>query len=154
MWKTWSGRSVNPRLRRLRLLRLVLDTNIWISAFLTPGGLCEKLVRAHHRDDLKFLTSRAILKETEEVLIQKFKMPGAMVEERLKYVIRHAQLVEPTQKLAVLQTCEADNRILECAVAGRASHLVTGDKSHLLPLGQFEGIEIVTPRRMVDWLRL
>jgi putative PIN family toxin of toxin-antitoxin system len=135
------------------LLRLVLDTNVWISAFLTPGGLCEKLVRCHNRENLRFLTSRHILKETEEVLIQKFKMPVAMAEEHLKYVIRHAQLVEPTEKIKAIPTCEADNRILECAVAGRASYLVTGDKNHLLPLGQFVGVEIVTPRRMVDLLK-
>ena len=136
------------------MLRLVLDTNIWISAFLTPGGLCEKLVRSRDRENLRLLTSRYILKEIEEVLVQKLEMPSPMVEERLKYVIRNAQLVEPTQKLTVVRACEADNRILGCAVAGRASYLVTGDKSHLLPLGHFEGIEIVTPRRMVDLLKL
>ena len=135
-------------------MRLVLDTNIWVSAFLTPGGLCEKLVRSHSDENLRLLTSRHILKEIEEVLTRKFEMPGPMTEDRLKYVIRHAQLVEPTQKLTVVRTCEADNRILECAVAGRASYLVTGDKNHLLPLGHFEGIEIVTPRRMVDLLKL
>jgi len=136
------------------LLRLVLDTNIWISAFLTPGGLCDKLVRARGHENLRLLASRHILDEIEEVLVQKFKMPGPMAEERLRYVIRHVHLVEPTQRLSAVRSCEADNRILECAVAGRASYLVTGDKSHLLPLGHYGGVEIVTPRRMVDLLKL
>jgi uncharacterized protein len=136
------------------LIRLALDTNIWISAFLTPGGLCDKLVRARGHEDIRFMTSRVILREIEGVLDQKFELPGALVEERLKYVIRHAQLVEPRQKISAVPACEADNRILECAVAGRASYLVTGDKSHLLPLGRYEGIEIVTPRHMVDLLKL
>jgi uncharacterized protein len=154
MWKPWSGTSANPRGRRLRLLRLALDTNVWISAFVTPGGMCEKLVRSHYRENLGFLTSRHILEEIEQVLAHKFEMTGPMVEERLKYVIRHARLVEPARNIAAVRGCDADNRILECAVAGRASYLVTGDRNHLLPLGHFEGIEIVTPRRMVDLLQL
>jgi putative PIN family toxin of toxin-antitoxin system len=144
----------NPQARKIKLMRIVLDTNIWISAFLTSGGLCEKLVRSHESANLNWLTSRYILKEIEEVLIKKFEMPGRMVEERLKYVIRNARLIEPSIQLDVVRTCDDDNRILECAVNGQASYLVTGDKSHLLPLRHFKGIEIVTPRRMVDILKI
>ncbi len=136
------------------MFRLVLDTNVWISAFLTPGGLCDKLVRARGREDLRFLMSRFILKEIEEVLHRKFEMPGSLVEARLKYVIQHTQLIESKLVLSVIPACEADNRVLECAVAGRAHYLVTGDKGHLIPLGQYEGVEIVTPRKVVDLLRL
>jgi len=136
------------------LYRLVPDTNVWISAFITPGGLCDKLVPARGHDDLRFLTSRYLLKEIEEVLHRKFEMPGPVVEARLKYVIQHTQLVESKLVLSVIPACEADNRVLECAVAGRAHYLVTGDKGHLIPLGHYEGVEMVTPRKMVDLLRL
>ncbi len=43
-----------------------------------------------------------------------------------------------------------DDKILECAVEGQATHIVTGDRQHLLPLRQFRGIEIVTPAEMVQ----
>jgi putative PIN family toxin of toxin-antitoxin system len=136
------------------LLCLVPDTNIWISAFITPGGLCEELVRACGHESLVFLISRFILGEIEEVLVKKLEIPEPMAEERLRYVIRHTQLVESPQKIRAVPACGADNRFLECAVTGRASYLVTWDKSHLLPLERFEGVEIVTPRRMVDLLQL
>jgi putative PIN family toxin of toxin-antitoxin system len=134
-------------------LRLVLDTNVWVSAFLTPGGMCENLVRAHHPETFQFLVSRFLLKEIEKVLDGKIQMPAPMVEERLKYVIRRSLLVEPSRTLKAVNTCDADNRILECAVAGGAAYLVTGDKNHLLPLGRFEGVEIVTPRKMLELLK-
>ncbi len=134
-------------------MRLVLDTNVWVSAFLTPSGMCEKLVRAHHHETFQFLISRFILKEIEQILSGKLEMPASMVEDRLKYVIRHSLLVEPSRTLKVISACDADNRILECAVAGGASYLVTGDKNHLLPLGRFEMVEIVSPRRMLDILK-
>jgi putative PIN family toxin of toxin-antitoxin system len=136
------------------LLRLALDTNIWISAFLTPGGTCEKLIRAPHRESLRFLTSAFILGELEEVLTRKIGLPPKMTEEQLRYVLHHSILVPPGKKIEAVENCEEDNRILECAVAGRASYLVTGDKSHLLPLGRYESIEIVTPRHMVELLKI
>jgi putative PIN family toxin of toxin-antitoxin system len=135
-------------------VRVVLDTNVWVSAFLTPGGICDKLVRAHHPVHLQFLVCRPILGELEEVLGGKIEMPATLVDERMKYVIRHSLLVEPTRSIKAVTDCDADNRVLECAVSGRASFLVTGDKSHLQSLGRFEGVEVVNPRRMVDILKL
>jgi putative PIN family toxin of toxin-antitoxin system len=136
------------------LLRLALDTNVWISAFLTPGGVCEKLVRAPADGSCRFLTCRSVLGEIDRVMTDKLDLPRPMVDERIRYVISHCLVVEPRKRLAVVPHCEADNRVLECAVEGRASFLVTGDKEHLLPLGRFQGVEIVTPRRMVDLLGL
>jgi putative PIN family toxin of toxin-antitoxin system len=49
-----------------------------------------------------------------------------------------AVVVEPKTKLKVIMDDEADNRILECAVHVQADFLVTGDKRHLLPLGQYK----------------
>ncbi|MBE0478769.1 hypothetical protein IBX65_06595 [Candidatus Aerophobetes bacterium] len=51
----------------------------------------------------------------------------------------------------MLQKKEGDNRILECAVEGRTQYIVPGDKRHLLPLGEYKGIKIVSP---VQFLRI
>ncbi len=136
------------------MIRLALDSNVWISAFLTPGGFCERVARARKRESVELITSKFILREVEEALSGKLELPGPMVEERVKYMILHCLLVGPTRPIHASKTREADNHILECAVAGRASYLLTGDKEHLLPLGRFEGVEIVTPRRMVELLQL
>ncbi len=64
----------------------------------------------------------------------------------MKAAVRHvaavATVLKPEKRLAVLAD-DPDNRILECAVAARAEGIVTGDR-HLLDLGTFEGIQIVT----------
>ena len=52
-------------------------------------------------------------------------------------------------RLAVITAKESDNRILECAVAGQAAFIVTGDRKHLLPLGEYSGIRIVSPADFV-----
>ena len=46
------------------------------------------------------------------------------------------------------------NRYLECAVAGEAAHLVTGDKKHLLPIGEHRGVRIVVPATFLAILKL
>ena len=61
--------------------------------FFNPRRICDKLVRAHHPVHLQFLVCRSILGELEEVLGGKIGMPASMVDERMKYVIRHSLLV-------------------------------------------------------------
>jgi len=55
-----------------------------------------------------------------------------------------ALLVAPDQRIAVVSDDETDNRVLEAAVAGAASYIVSGDR-HLLELGAFEQIPILAP---------
>jgi len=58
-------------------------------------------------------------------------------------------LVHPRQPVSVVREDEADNRILECALAAGADAIVTGDH-HLLELGRFGGVRITTPREFLD----
>ena len=60
-------------------------------------------------------------------------------------------LVKITGTLHVVPADPDDDKILECAALGNATHVVSGDKRHLLPLGQFQGITIVSP---ADFIRL
>jgi putative PIN family toxin of toxin-antitoxin system len=66
------------------------------------------------------------------------------IQQLLKLVQKQAILIEPTEQLAVSND-ETDNRYIECAVAGEADYLVTGDKKHLLPIGEYRGTKIITP---------
>ena len=61
-----------------------------------------------------------------------------------------ATLVFPTERATGVTTDPDDEMVLECALAGNADFLVSGDKRHLLPLGEFRGIPIVNP---ADFLR-
>lgn len=61
-----------------------------------------------------------------------------------------SELVAPTFPLDVIAAKPSDNRVLECPVAGRADSVVTGDRKHLLSLGSYRGIPIVSPRHFLS----
>ena len=65
---------------------------------------------------------------------------------------RMATLVEPGERIHLVEAMDDDNRILECAVAARADYLVTGDRQHLLPLRSVGGIPIITPSAFIELL--
>jgi uncharacterized protein len=130
-------------------MRVVFDTNVFVSAFVIPGSQGERafLLARNRRFDLH--TSVAILTETARVLRRKFGQDGDDIKQALRQISGAAVISKPTSKLRVVED-EADNRILECARDSRADLVVTGDR-HLLTLRRFEGIPIV---RLADFLRL
>lgn len=54
--------------------------------------------------------------------------------------------------LRVVPDDPEDDVVVATAVAARADYLVTGDRRHLLPLGSYQGIRVVTPRQFLDLL--
>lgn len=131
-------------------MRVVFDTNIYISAYITPGGRAETaLLQAVHGEDTLF-TSIPILTETARKLREKFKWDDEHITAAVRHAAAVATVVKPTVTLAVLAD-EPDNRILECALEAKADVIVTGDR-HLLELGAYEGVVIVTLADFLDAL--
>lgn len=130
-------------------MKVVFDTNIFISAFLIPGGHGEQAFLLAQRKQIHLCTSVAILAETAQTLRQKFHQEEVDIKAALKLIGRAAEVLRPTVKIAALKDAP-DNRILECAVAGHADIIVTGDRS-LLTLKTFRDIPII---RLADFLRL
>jgi uncharacterized protein len=120
--------------------RVVLDTNVFLSA-LTFGGKPEVVFEMARSGKIRMVVSPPILAELATILKSKFAWDDEEVREALMVVGRHAELVKPGLRLQVLED-DADNRILECAVEGRADWIVSGDH-HLLDLKEFQGIPIV-----------
>jgi len=134
-------------------VRVVLDTNVWISALVFPGGACDQLARKLRESPaVVLLTSPFILQEFERVLVEKFEYAQHDAEPLRRAVEQFSAVVEPQERVTVIHHPDADNRILECAVAGEADLLVTGDTKHLLPLQTFRGIRICSPREILDLL--
>ena len=129
-------------------MKVVFDTNVFVSAFVFPGSRGEQAFLAAQRRTVELHTSLAILTETARVLRTKFGQAADDVSAALKLVARAATIVRPLHKLSVLDD-EPDNRILECAVTAEVDLVVSGDK-HLLNLKRFEGIPIV---RLADFVR-
>jgi putative PIN family toxin of toxin-antitoxin system len=130
-------------------MRVVFDANVFVSAFVVPGSQGERAFRLAQERHVDLVSSVAILTETAGILRVKFSQPDENVTAVLKLISRSAEIVKPTVRLAVVQH-EADNRILECAVAGGADLVVTGDR-HLLGLRRHGDATIV---RLSDFLRL
>ncbi len=130
-------------------MKVVFDTNVYVSAFLVPGGKGEEAFLFARRGRCQLVSSVPILTETANILRSKFHQPDGDVRAALKIIARAATIIRPTTKIEVLVD-EPDNRILECAVSAAADAIVTGDR-HLLELKRFRGVAIV---RLADFLRM
>jgi putative PIN family toxin of toxin-antitoxin system len=126
--------------------RVVFDTNIFLSA-LTFGGKPEVVFEMVRAGRLQLVVSPAILAELASILESKFSWDDEDIRETLMVVGRHAEPVRPEHRLQILKD-DADNRVLECAVEGRADWIISGDH-HLLGLREFRGIRI---GRLSDFL--
>lgn len=133
------------------MIKAVLDTNVIISALFWRGAPFIILKRAI-KGDFLFLTSPAILKETQEKLISKFKAPREKTEEYLKILIVNGEIIIPKKKLKVVKADPSDNIIIECAAEGNANFIVSGDV-HLKSLKYYKDIKIVSPREFLEKLK-
>ena len=123
-------------------MKVVFDTNVLVSALIFPGGNGEQALLRVIEGKHHLLLSRAIVGELLEVLARKFARDREELARVAVFLAALAEIVEPGTSLDVLED-DADNRILECAIAGKAEMVVTGDKK-MLELERYEGIQIVT----------
>lgn len=133
------------------MIRVVADTNVYVSAIVF-GGTPEAILVLARAGVVHLFVCPAILAELRSVLSKAFGWPESRVRDALAEVRAAASPVGPSARISGVLAHEADHRILECAVAARVDFLVSGDKTHLLPLRVFEGIRIVTPREFIDHL--
>ena len=132
------------------MLRVVFDTNVYLSALITPGGTAEKAYLSIINGNSTLFTSISILTETAVKLREKFLWEDDRITSSLRHISHVAQVIKPTIRLKVLKD-DPDNRILECAKEAKAELVVTGDR-HLLQLKEFDAIKIVTIREFLDIL--
>jgi putative PIN family toxin of toxin-antitoxin system len=132
-------------------VRVVADTNILVSALLF-GGLPEQVFLAGLRGEIQLLTSSSLLKEFEKVLKEKFKLNIHLVREIIQEVMDVAEIVEVSSHIKAISYPDEDNRVLECAVDGKAEFIVTGDTRHILPLKEYRRIKILSPSEFLKRL--
>ncbi|BFU96900.1 MAG: PIN domain-containing protein [Nitrospira sp.] len=123
-------------------MRVVFDTNIYISAFAIPGGHAHEAYVEAIRGTFELFTSVAILTETAKVLQLKFDWTEDKVRQAIHDIGETANVLRPRPTLHFLKD-EPDNRILECADAAQAKWVLTGDR-HLLALKQYGGCESIS----------
>lgn len=132
-------------------LRVVLDTNVFVSAFTHPGGLHAALWEIARGGSVSLIVSPPIIGELAEVLRLKFRWKEESITQTLKHVTRAADIVLPAVRVRSVPADPDDDRIIECAVAGHADLIVSGDK-HLLRLKRYGEIAIISPRQFYRML--
>ena len=122
---------------------VVYDTNILFSGtgWRNAPYHCLELAR---QDKVKGLTCQEILDELARNLPIKLKFSPSQTRDTVGDLRGFLRLVEIAGTLKNIAKHSNDDKIIECAVVGEATHIVTGDKRHLLPLGSYRGIPIVT----------
>lgn len=122
------------------MLHVVFDTNVYISAFTSPGSKGEEAYLLAVRGQIELFTSVAVLTELAGKLQGKFSWEKDKIQSALRHISKVATVIKPSSRITILKD-EPDNRILECAKDSKADLIVTGDK-HLLALKNYEGIGI------------
>lgn len=124
-------------------MRLVLDANVLIAAFVARGTCAELLeycVREHEP-----VTSEAILEEVRRNLVDKIRVTAAQAHQTVQLLRTRLEVVEPAALEHPVCRDPDDDVVLGTAVAGRCEAIVTGDKD-LLDLVEHGAIRTVSPR--------
>jgi putative PIN family toxin of toxin-antitoxin system len=132
------------------MFRVVLDTNIVVSACLTANGPSAAIVEAALLGRFRLCVSKEMLSEYRGVLSRpKFSIRRERAAVLLDGIQEIAEIIEPEQTVAV-SSDDSDNRFLECAEAGSADVLVTGNLKHFPE--SFGKVRVISPRQFLNEL--
>lgn len=134
----------------------VLDTNVFLSAFLSPRGTPAEILRRWEAEEFELATSPALRAELLSALeYPKVKKALKASDEEIQNTMRRLALAllnnNPTFTVDVVKRDKDDNRVLECAEEIGADCVVTGDED-LLELQEYKGIQILSPAEFVKLL--
>jgi len=129
-------------------LRLVIDTNILVSAALKPDGLQRTVLLLAITKPARLYVTDAILTEYRDVLARpELKIRKGLRLQLLQLIKNHAQVVKPTRPLHAAKDPN-DDKFLECADAARADYLVTGNQRHFPKF--WKKTKVITSREFIS----
>jgi len=137
------------------MLKVVLDTNLFVSSLLVKAGPPARVLDAWRERRYLLVTSPSIIAEIRATLAypriqRKYAVSSQDVEELVALLEQDALLVPGDAEVAgAVPADPADERVLACAVDAQADLVVSGDR-HLLDLGAYRGIPILTARRFLE----
>ncbi|MBN1292918.1 MAG: putative toxin-antitoxin system toxin component, PIN family [Candidatus Latescibacteria bacterium] len=141
-------------------MRIVLDTNVLVSAILSPRSISAQIIRLVLDDTVTLAISQDILDEVYRVirypklvrLMKKHDVTPEEVDSIIKRLSRIAVVTPGELKLDVIRDDPSDNKFLACTVESEANFIVSGDH-HLTELREFQGIPIVNPATFLSIVR-
>ncbi len=126
-------------------MKVVLDTNVLLSAFLTDG-ICARILRRARNKEFTFIFCASVLKETQRLLKDKFRYAGREIAFFISILSEAADDVYQTQgSLSGICRDPDDDSLLLCAIETKAAYLVTGDKD-LLVLKKYKNTKNTKPK--------
>jgi uncharacterized protein len=129
-------------------LRLVIDTNVLISAAIKPAGLQRTVLLLAITKPARWYVSRPILEEYRDVLARpELRIRKGLRQQLLQLIRNHSYIVAPTGRIDATRDPD-DNLFLECADAARADYLVTGNQRHFPRF--WKQTKVISPREFIS----
>lgn len=133
------------------MIRVVIDANQFVSALLKPDSNPAWVLGLAREGKIQLIMSPAIVDEIRAVLLypkimKRHHQTPAQLDLFFKKLLKVAVITRDEPKFEIIVNDPSDNKYLECAVAGRADFIISGD-SHLTDLTSFQGIRILSPTR-------
>lgn len=131
------------------MIRAVIDTNVFVSALISPSGNEATIVLAIHQRLIKPFFSAEILEEYAEVLARpKFGLPPDEIKALLALLRRRGEEVSNPEQLNLALPDSADEKFVACALSAQAEFLVTGNKRHF-PQKACKGVAVVNAAELL-----
>src|SRR3990167_8243476 len=108
-------------------MRVVSDTNIYLSGLAFPEGFPAKVLRLARTRKIRVYCSKFIIDEIKKNLIVKFNYSETMAEKFIEEILKFILIVRPQVKVKIIKEKDDDNRILEAACGAKTDYLVSGD---------------------------
>lgn len=137
-------------------MRIVADTNVVVSRYIAPRGNPARVLDRWRQGEFDLLVSEPLLREYRRVfgyarLRARHHLSDAEIERVIEDLRELAIMTAPCEPIPVVEDDPDDDKFLECAVAGGAEIIVSGDE-HLLRLGNYRGIQILSPAAFLAYL--
>lgn len=134
-------------------MRIIIDTNIFISSLFWPGH-SHQIIKLAEKGKVTIYASPQIIEELFKVLKRQKFQPlleesSTTITEIFEKMLDLVSLVSPNTNVKIITADSDDNKFLACALAARASFIVSGDR-HQLDLGEFKNIPILTSREFLE----
>jgi len=138
------------------MIRAVVDANVLVSAFISPHSHPREIVRCWRSGQFVLVTSRAIVEEVDRVLhrpriLLRYGLAEVHIHAFVLTLVHAGECVPDTPDLRGVAPDPGDDKVIACAVGGRARYIVTGDKA-LQGINEYQGIRIVGAEQFVRLL--
>lgn len=126
---------------------VTVDTNVLVSALISPHGNPRKVLNQIASGEIRLVISPRLLLELVTVFSRdemRALIPESRISDLVSLVHQSARIVKPAENIQACRDSK-DNAVLECAVSGKVAFIISGDKD-LLDLSPFRRISILNPK--------